>query len=66
MTQLITPAELEGLNEQELRAMYGRIMGELTRQGRSAQDYPMIYATLRNIEAAIARLRRRLPKPPGF
>lgn len=66
MTQLITPAELEGLNEQELRGLYGRIMGELTRRGQSAQDYPMIYATLRNIEAAIARLRRRVPKPPGF
>jgi hypothetical protein len=66
MTQLITPAELEGLNEQELRGLYGRIMSELTSQGRSAQDYPLIFATLRNIEGAIARLRQRRPKPPGF
>lgn len=66
MTQLITPAELAGLTEQQLRALYGRIMQDLARQGRSAQDSPLILATLRNIEAAIARLRQRRPKPPGF
>lgn len=66
MTQLITPAELEGLTEQELHALIGRILSDLARQGRSAQDSPLIMETLRNIHAAIARLRRRTFKPPGF
>lgn len=70
MSQFIATAELDGLNEQELRALYGRIIGELRRTGQSAQDCPHIYASLRNIEAAIQRLQQRPrprgPKPPGF
>lgn len=66
MTQLITIAELEGLNEQQLRAKYWQIANELTRQGKTAMECPEIYQTLRNIEAAIRRLKQRQPKPPGF
>ncbi len=70
MSQFIATYELDGLNEQELRGLYARIIGELRAKGQSAQDQPHIYATLRNIEAAIMRLQQRpvprRPKPPGF
>lgn len=70
MSQFIATYELDGLNEQELRALYHRILGDLRRRNQSAQDCPHIYATLRNIEAAILRLQQRPkprgPKGPGF
>lgn len=75
MSQLITPAELVGMNEQELRALKGRIMADLHRFGQSAFLCPHIYESLRNIEAAIACLQQvqyapaakpRGPKGPGF
>lgn len=70
MSQFIATYELDGLNEQELRALYNRIINDLRAKGQSAQDHPHIYATLRNIEAAIMRLQQRPkprgPKGPGF
>lgn len=70
MSQFIATYELNGLNEQELRALYGQIINDLRRRNQSAQDCPHIYASLRSIEAAIARLQQRpkprVPKPPGF
>lgn len=72
MSQFIAIYELDGLNEQELRALYHRILSDLRRNGQSAQDCPHIYATLRNIEAAMVRLQAprpakpRPPKGPGF
>lgn len=72
MSQFIAIYELDGLNEQELRALYHRILADLRRNGQSAQDCPHIYATLRNIEAALIRVRTprpvkpRPPKGPGF
>lgn len=65
MSQLITPAELVGMNEQELRGLKGRIMADLHRFGQSAFLCPHIYESLRNIEAAILRLRVVQPKPRG-
>ena len=76
MSQLITPAELVGMTEQELRALKGRIMADLHRFGQSAFLCPHIYESLRNIEAAILNLQApqraptpakpRGPKGPGF
>lgn len=71
MSQIITPAELFGMNEQELCALHGRIMADLRAYGQSAFLCPHIYASLGNIEAAIQRLQQpqpkpRGPKPPGF
>lgn len=75
MSQLITPAELVGMNEQELRALHARIMADLRRFGQSAFLCPHIHASLRNIEAAILRLQQqqyapaakpRGPKGPRF
>jgi hypothetical protein len=64
MSLLITAADLEGMNEQELRALYGRIIADLQRHGQSAFLNPLIYASLRNIEVAIARLQAPRAKPP--
>ena len=66
MSQFIASAELDGLNEQELRAKYQQIVNDLNRQGKTAQVCPHVYATLRNIEAAIRRLQQHQPKPPRF
>jgi len=70
MTQYITPVELVGLDEQQLRALYGRLVSDLRRQGQSAQQCPEIFASLQNVEAALVRLqqrpRPRPPKGPGF
>lgn len=64
MSQFIATFELDGLNEQELRALYARIISDLRSTGQSAQDCPHIYATLRNIETAILRLQQA-PRPRG-
>lgn len=70
MTQYITPVELVGLDEQQLRALYGHLVSDLRRQGQSAQQCPEIFASLQNVEAALVRLqqrpRPRAPKGPGF
>lgn len=75
MSQLITPAELVGMTEQELHALKGRIMADLHRYGQSAFLCPHIYESLRNIEGAILRLQAaqyapmakpRGPKGPGL
>ena len=65
MSQLIIPAELVGMNERELRAVHARIVADLKRYGQSAFLRPHIYASLRNIEAAILRLQQPQPKPRG-
>ena len=58
------------MNEQELRALYGRIRADLGRHRQSAFLNPHIFASLRNIEAAILRLQQpikpRGPKQPGL
>lgn len=64
MSLLITPAELVGMNEQELRALHGRIRADLRRHGQSVFLNPHIQASLQNIEAAIVRLQYQ-PKPRG-
>ena len=70
MSQFIAPNELHGMNEQELRALRGRIMADLRSTGQSVFLNPHIYASLQNIDAAIQRLQQqpkaRGPKPPGF
>lgn len=69
MSIIITPAELAGMTEQELRALHSRIMADLRRCGQSVFLCPHIYASLQNIEAAILRLqapRPRGPKGPGL
>ena len=59
MSQFIAPADLSHLTEQELRVLYARIMQDVARMGQTAESCPHIGATLRNIEAAILRVRHR-------
>ena len=67
MSQLITPAELEGRTEHELRALYSRIISDLARRGLRPEDCPEVLASLRNVQVAISRLRSfPSPKPKGF
>lgn len=69
MSQFITLNELHGMTEQELRALYGRLLSDLRSMGQSVFLNPHIYASLQNIDAAIQRLQQqpkpRGPKPPG-
>ncbi len=64
MTFYISPSELVGLNEQELRALYGRLISDLRRTGQSAQDCPALSASLRNVQEAIVGLQQPKPQPP--
>lgn len=63
MSQIITPAELVGMNEQELRALYGRLISDLRRNGHSAFLCPHINASLENVQQALHRIQQR-PRPP--
>lgn len=54
MSQFITSAELDGLNEQELRAKYQQIVNDLNRQGKTAQ-----------VCCHAAQYRGRDPPPPA-
>lgn len=66
MSQFIAPTDLSHLSEQELRTLYARIMHDLARMGQTAESCPHIGATLRNIEAAILRLKyRSFIRPPA-
>lgn len=68
MSQFIAPSELTDLTEQELRALHRGIINDLRGRGQAVQDCSDIYASLRNIEAAILRLqlavKPRGPRPP--
>jgi hypothetical protein len=66
MTFIITPAELVGLTEQQLRAKRAAILNDLAACGLTLEDCPHIAISLRFIDEAIARAMRRFPKPPGF
>jgi hypothetical protein len=67
MTQFFAPAELAGMTEQELRALKGQMLADLRRSGGSAFLYPGIYASLQNIDAALAVLQARpfTPRRPA-
>lgn len=63
MSLFITPAELVGMNEQELRALYGRILSDLRRSGQSRFVTSDIHVSLQNVQQALTRLQQR-PRPP--
>lgn len=62
MTQLITSTELEDLNETELRSKYYQIIYELAQSQQFIGDYPLVQASLVNIETALRRRRLQRPK----
>ena len=63
MTFIITPAELVGLTEQQLRAKPAAILNDLAARGLTLEECPHIAVSLRFIDEAIARVARRFPKP---
>lgn len=63
MSQFITPADLVGMNEQELRALYGRLLGDLRRNPQSRFLTSDVHVSMRHVEQALARLAQR-PRPP--
>ena len=63
MTQLINPSELEHLNEQQLRALYARILEDLIRSGLTVDESPLVALSLQNIRSAIQRRRARALRP---
>lgn len=64
MSQFITPAELVGMNEQELRALYGRLLNDLRRNPQSRFLTSDVHVSLQNVQQALARLTQR-PRPQG-
>lgn len=63
MTTLITQQELEHLSEAELRAKFSQILDDLARRGKSAQECPLVMASLETIRRTLLRKRSRAPKP---
>lgn len=65
MSFIITPADLVGLTEQQLRAKRIAILNDLAARGLTLGDCPHIAISLRFIDEALARVVRRVPKPRG-
>lgn len=63
MTFIITPAELVGLTEQQLRAKRVAIVNDLAARGLTLADCPHVAISLRFIDEAIARVLRHFPAP---
>jgi len=65
MSHLITAAELEGLDETELRSKFFRVSNDLVRSKRAAEAAPLALASLENIERALCKrmARRTAPRP---
>lgn len=64
MSQFITPNELHGMTEQELRALYGRLLSDLRRSGQSRFVTSDIHVSLQNVQQALARVQQH-PRPPS-
>ena len=65
MSQFFTPADLVGLNEQELRALYGRLLNDLGRCPQSRFITSDIYVSLQNVQQALCRAQQRPRSPSG-
>lgn len=63
MSLFITSAELVGMNEQELRVLYARLVSDLRRSPQSRFLASDVHVSLRHVEQALARLAQR-PRPP--
>ncbi|RYY23709.1 MAG: hypothetical protein EOP62_19340 [Sphingomonadales bacterium] len=68
MSLFITPAELEGMQIEELRALYGRLLSDLRRNPQSRFLTSDVHVSLRHVEQALARFaqRPRTPQGPRF
>ena len=65
MSQLITPNELEGLDEFELRSKFCRISNDLARSEKALIERPLQLASLENVERALARKIAAPKRWPG-
>lgn len=65
MSFVITPADLVGLTEQQLRAKRASILNDLAARGLTLDECPHIAVSIRFIDEAISRVLRRVSKPRG-
>lgn len=61
MSYIITQAELEHLNVIELRALYHRLVADLSHRNLNIEDCPLAKITLQNILRVIARKQATKP-----
>ncbi|PZU47061.1 MAG: hypothetical protein DI568_10215 [Sphingomonas sp.] len=66
MSQFISPSELNGLTEHQLRAKRVAILNDLAARGKRIEDCPHVQISIRFIDEALARVVCFRPKPPGF
>jgi hypothetical protein len=66
MSYIITQAELEHLNVIELRALYHRIVADLSHRNLNIDDCPLLQITLRNILRVLARKQALKAKSSRF
>lgn len=66
MSYIITEADLAHLTETELRALYHRIVSDLTGHNLNIDDYPLTKITVRNILRVLARKQALKHKAPRF
>jgi len=60
MTFIITPADLVGLTEQQLRAQRIAILNDLAARGLTLEECPHIAISIRFIDEALVAVRRFL------
>lgn len=65
MSQLITPTDLEGLDEIQLRSKFCQISNDLARSERVLMERPLQLASLENVERALARKMAAPKRWPG-
>lgn len=70
MSMIITPSELDGLTEEELRTLRVAILNDLAARGLRLEDCPHVAISIRFIDEALAKAVRQRPafrpKGPGF
>lgn len=59
---IITQAELEHLNEYQLRQLYTDVLTDLAKRSLSARDCPLTMMTLENIQTVLRK--KRALRPP--
>jgi hypothetical protein len=65
MSFVITPADLVGLTEQQLRAKRVAILSDLAARGLTLDQCPHVAVSIRFIDEAIARVICRNVRPRG-
>lgn len=66
MSRVITPNELSGFSESQLRALYWQTQARLAQSAADSPEEACHRASLEVIARAIAARPKPGPKPPGF